>query len=382
MVETYGMLPTTSHSITGGMMAGTQFICTACQATMPGNMDTLRCPCCMDPIDILQTSTNKNSKPRIAVDADWINSVTLGEGSTPTVRLNRVAESIGVTSLYAKLEYFNPTGSFKDRGSVVVIAAAKAAGFSEVVEDSSGNAGASISAYAARAGMKAHIFVPSAAPEAKIRQIQAYGAQLHPIEGTREHVTDAAISFQRSKRLAYASHVLSPYFIEGTKCFAYEIFHDDLNPFPDHIVIPVGNGSLLVGAWKGFTELSKGGQIKSGPKIHAVQAKGIMPVVSEFLGKQEEIHGKSVAGGIAVGSPARKLQIVQALRATNGTAVAVSDDDIMAWRDSLSREEGIFAEPTSSAVLAGVKKLVSQGTIKRDEVVSIPITGFGLKDPV
>ena len=363
-------------------MAGTQFICTGCQAIMPGNMDTLRCPVCGDPVDILRADTGGFSEPQIAVGQQWMEAVTLGEGRTPTIKLSRVAESIGISSLYAKLEYLNPTGSFKDRGSAVVVAAAKAAGFSEVVEDSSGNAGASVSAYAARAGMKAHIFVPSTAPEAKIRQIQAYGAQVHPIEGTREKVTEAAINFQQSRQLAYASHVLSPYFIEGTKSFAYEIFDDDQNPFPDHIVIPVGNGSLLLGTWKGFTEFRDVEQMKCGPKIHAVQSEQVMPVVSAFLGKQEKNHYETVAGGIAVGSPARKEQIVQALRATNGQAVGVSDDDIITWRNSLCEQEGIFAEPTSSAVLAGVQKLVLQGTIKRNEVVLIPITGFGLKDPL
>ena len=363
-------------------MADTQFICTSCETIMPANMDTLRCPDCMHPIDIHQANVNRTGKPRITVGLDCMNSVTLGEGHTPTVRLHQLGESIGLSSLYAKLEYFNPTGSFKDRGSVVVVAAAKTAGFSEVVEDSSGNAGASISAYAARAGLKAHIFIPRAAPEAKVRQIQAYGAQIHPVEGTREHVADAAISFQQTRGLAYTSHVLSPYFMEGTKLFAYEIVHDTVNPLPDHIVIPVGNGSLLIGAWKGFTELIEGDQIQFGPKLHAVQAKSVMPVVSEFWGKVEQTHASTIAGGIAVGSPARKLQIVRALHATDGEAVAVSDNEIIEWRDSLSRDEGIFAEPTSSAALAGVKQLVSQGTIKTNETVLIPITGFGLKDPI
>ena len=234
----------------------------------------------------------------------FLDAVSLGEGNTPIVSLPSVASRLGIQSLDAKLEYINPTGSFKDRGTAVVIAAAKQHGVSEVVEDSSGNAGASVSAYAARAGMKAHIFAPSSAPQAKLRQIVAYGAQVHSIPGPREATTAAAVEYATVHSLVYASHVLSPYFVEGTKLFAYEIFHRSGDRMPQHIVMPVGNGSLLLGALKGFSELKRGGHITEIPRLHAVQAKNVMPIVAAFQGLTDAPPiATTVAGGIAVGNP-------------------------------------------------------------------------------
>ena len=167
----------------------------------------------------------------------------------------------------------NPTGSFKNRGSGVLMSLAVEAGVTEVVEDSSGNAGASIAAYAARAGIGAHIFAPSSAPSAKLDQIAVYGATTHLIEGNRQDVTDAAMEFAGHNSIVYASHNLSPYFTEGTKTFAYEIVEQFNGGLPEHIVIPVGNGSLLIGAHRGFSEMKPRGAISAIPKLHAIQAR-------------------------------------------------------------------------------------------------------------
>jgi len=325
-----------------------------------------------------QTSTD--GTPLRPVDARWLDSVTLGEGNTPVIELPSVGETLGLNSLHAKLEYLNPTGSFKDRGTAVVMAAAKQHGAAEVVEDSSGNAGASVSAYAARAGIKAHIFAPANAPEAKLRQIRAYGAQVHAIEGTREAVTEAALAFHHEHTVMYASHVLSPYFAEGTKIFAYEVFEEFGAELPMHIVIPVGNGSLLLGAWRGFSELKDGGSINYIPRLHAVQASGVRPLVAAFNAEDEPANNGTIAGGIAVGSPARKAQIVEALHAANGEAIAVSDAGILRWHAAIAEREGVFGEPTSAAAFAGVERLVAQGTIGPWDSVLVPVTGFGLKD--
>ncbi|MXY45276.1 MAG: threonine synthase [Dehalococcoidia bacterium] len=356
--------------------------CAECTISLRADMTTLTCLDCESPLEVDYPGHDYGSAtPPMPVPKQFLESATLGEGNTPIVNLPAVASRLGIRSLDAKLEYINPTGSFKDRGTAVVIAAAKRHGVSEVVEDSSGNAGASVSAYAARAGMTAHIFAPSSAPQAKLRQIVAYGAQVHSIPGPREATTAAAIEYATEHSLVYASHVLSPYFVEGTKLFAYEIFHQSGDSMPKHIVMPVGNGSLLLGALKGFSELKRGGHIADIPRLHAVQAKSVMPIVAAFHDLTDVPPVQTtVAGGIAVGTPARLEEIVTAIKTTDGTATAVEENDILSWRDTLAHTEGIYGEPTSAAAFASLAQLLQQGIIQPHERVLVPITGFGLKD--
>ena len=355
--------------------------CAQCDISLCVDMTTLACPDCGLPLEVDYPGHDyASASPPMPAPRWFLDSVTLGEGKTPIVELPAVAARLGIESLDAKLEYLNPTGSFKDRGTAIVIAAAKRHGVSEVVEDSSGNAGASVSAYAARAGMKAHIFAPSSAPQAKLRQIVAYGAQVHSIPGPREATTAAAVQYFTERGLVYASHVLSPYFVEGTKLFAYEVFRQSGGKMPRHVVMPVGNGSLLLGALKGFSELRRGGRISEMPRLHAVQARSVMPIVAAFEGMDAPPAGSTVAGGIAVGSPARLEEIVSAIRATDGTATAVEEEKILAWRDVLAQTEGVYGEPTSAAAFAGLAGLVERGIIRPDERALVPVTGFGLKD--
>ncbi len=356
--------------------------CAVCATSLQADMTTLACPDCGRPLEIdYQGYDYSRTTPPLPVTGSSLESVTLGEGETPIVSLPTVAKRLGIESLDAKLEYLNPTGSFKDRGTVVVIAKAMEQGVSEVVEDSSGNAGASVSAYAGRAGMKAHIFTPSSAPVAKLRQIVAYGAQVHSIPGPREATTAAAVQYSTEHGMVYASHVLSPYFVEGTKLFAYEIFHQSGDSMPKHIIMPVGNGSLLLGALKGFSELKRGGHITDIPRLHAVQAKNVMPIVAAFQGLTNAPPiATTLAGGIAVGTPARLQEIIAAIKTTDGTATAVDDEKILAWRDILAQTEGIYGEPTSAAAFAGLTQLIEREIIQPDERVLVPITGFGLKD--
>ena len=364
-------------------MTDSSLRCAHCGISLHSDLTTLTCPECGLPLEVDYPDYDYDygsAIPPMPVPQRFLDAVTLGEGNTPLVSLPSIAHLLGLESLDAKLEYINPTGSFKDRGTAVVIAVAKQNGVSEVVEDSSGNAGASVSAYAGRAGMKSHIFAPSSAPEAKLRQILAYGAQVHSIPGPREATTAAAVKYATEQDLVYASHVLSPYFVEGTKLFAYEVFRraDDM---PKHIVMPVGNGSLLLGALKGFSELKRGGHIAEIPHLHAVQAKNVMPIVAALQGLAgTPPTASTVAGGIAVGTPARLEEIVAAIKITDGTATAVEENDILSWRDTLAQTEGVYAEPTSAAAFAGLAQLVEQGIIRPDEHVLVPITGFGLKD--
>ena len=359
--------------------------CVECAARYAPDMARLACAQCAAPLDVAYARDAASLDAPPAPLHHPARAVTLGEGDTPSVPLPSLAARLGVSALYAKLEFMNPTGSFKDRGTAVMMSAAAEMGAREVVEDSSGNAGASVAAYAARAGVKAHIFAPASAPAAKLGQIAVYGATAHLIEGSREDVTAAAVDFARQSELVYASHNLSPYFLEGTKTFAYEIARRFGGDMPTHIVIPVGNGSLLIGAHKGFAELQRAGVIDASPRLHAIQARAVMPLAAEFAGNAPApaagaAVSTTIAGGIAVANPPRLRQSLRALRDTGGSAIAVSDAHIRRWHALLAREEGIFAEPTSAAAFAGLDALIAQGAISPSESALLPVTGFGLKD--
>lgn len=365
-------------------MSHIRLVCIECEASHEADMYTLGCRECRAPLDVEYEPETGNAIRWAGFDMPTPYHsdgprVSLGEGNTPIVPLPRTAESLGTANLFGKLEFMNPTGSFKDRGTATMLSVAVEYGVTEVVEDSSGNAGASVSAYSARAGMKAHVFAPSTAPVAKLGQIRVYDARTHAVPGPREASTDAAVEFQRANNLVYASHNLSPYFVEGTKTFAYEVAAQ-MSPMPDHIVIPVGNGSLLMGCWKGFSELMSAGALDGMPKLHAIQAEAVMPIAAEFAGVAWSPGESTLAGGIAVGAPPRKAQVLDAVRRSEGIVLAVSDESIVRWQKRLAASEGIFAEPTSAAALAGIELLLQRGHIERDESVLAAITGFGLKD--
>lgn len=363
-------------------------LCGACWADHAPDMKTLECRRCAGPLDAEYTG-NGASLDVAGYDvampfSDTASMPTLGEGDTPVMGLAKLGGALGLEQLDAKLEYMNPTGSYKDRGTVVMLAVAREQGVEEVVEDSSGNAGASVSAYSARAGIRAHIFAPATAPAAKLRQIRVYGAEVHSIEGPREAATEAAMSFCERRDLVYASHAWSPFFFEGTKTFAFETARQYGGEPPAHIVFPVGNGGLFLGAWRGFTELLSGGHIDRIPRLHAVQAANVMPIAAGFIGRSWDKAGMqpTMAGGISVAAPARGAQVVDVVRKADGAAVTVDEAEISAMQRALARDEGIFAEPTSAAAFAGVRRLIEDGVIAPGESVLVPVTGFGLKDEV
>ncbi len=358
--------------------------CSLCGAERGADMRALACGECGAPLDVKYLDAARHT-----VDVAGLRMpvphhaaappATLGEGGTPIVALPRSGAEMGLRRLFAKLEYMNPTGSFKDRGAAAMLSVAVELGVGAVVEDSSGNAGAAVAAYAARAGIQAHVFAPESAPKPKMDQIRVYEAQTHPTPGAREASAAAAAEFQRRRGMVYASHNLSPYFVEGTKAFGYEVAAE-MRPAPDHIVMPVGNGSLLLGAWTAYRELMASGVVSRMPRLHAIQAEAVMPIVAEFGGARWRRGGATIAGGIAVAEPPRKAQVVRALRDTGGAAVAVSDGAIRRWRRTLAAREGVFAEPTSAAAFAGAEALAKRGVIQPDDVVLAPVTGFGLKD--
>ena len=356
--------------------------CTACGKRHAADMTTLGCRECASPLEVVYDGcATAAGEPPLPLRRDESRSL-LPPRETPLIGLPVLSAELGLARLDAKLEFESLTGSFKDRGSSVMLAVAVESGVTELVEDSSGNAGASVAAFSARCGVRAHIFAPSTAPAAKLKQIAVYGAVVHAVDGTRDETAQAAVDFHRERGIVYASHALSPYFLEGTKTFAWEVLGQAGGELPAHVVFPVGNGSLLLGAYKGFVELRDAGLISDVPRLHGVQTDAVRPIAAAFAGEAWSASDaeKTVAGGIAVASPARLRQIVDAVGASGGAAVTVDEASIATWQRKLAAREGVFAEPTSAAAFAGLARLVAKGVIAAGDSVLVPVTGAGAKD--
>jgi len=299
--------------------------------------------------------------------------VSLGEGFTPLLPVRLYGACV-----LCKLEFLAPSGSFKDRGTSVLVSMVRAMGTDEVVEDSSGNAAASLAAYCARAGIRARIFVPAHASAAKLAQIAVYGATVVPVDGPREN---SALAAQEAARDAYyASHNYNPLFLEGTKTFAYEVWEQLGGSVPDNVVLPVGNGSLLVGAYRGFGDLKAAGLVERLPRLLAVQAEACAPFYDAYRRGLEEPQPvtphETVAEGICIAQPTRGRQVLSAIRNTGGAVVAVDDAEIRSARAVLARA-GLYVEPTSATAAAALVKLNKM--INAEEVTVVALTGHGLK---
>ena len=377
-------------------------VCAECGAAQPRDYPALECVECSGPLRVdLEVPAAGGSLTEVTRPgvrglwkyqpllpfADSVDPVTLGEGGTPTVLLSNWGGLIGVPNAYAKLEYASPTGSFKDRGSATLITRLRDLGVRKAVEDSSGNAGASVAAYCAKAGIEAVVFAPESAPAAKLAQIAVYGAELKLVPGARENATKAAREAAQASDTSYASHNLHPYFIEGTKTFAYEIFEDfaGAGGMPDHVVIPVGNGSLYLGAAKGLRELAAAGFEFASPRLHLAQVEACAPLAQAAKagldGPAAVTPQPTIAGGISVGQPPRGGEVLRTLRDFGGEAVAVTERAVWDARLELADREGLFIEPTSAAAFAGVRRLAELGVIESGDSVLIAVTGHGLKDP-
>jgi threonine synthase len=310
--------------------------------------------------------------------------VTLGEGATPLVRLHRWPQTLGLSEVYAKLEYVGPTGSFKDRGASVLVSHAAAVGARRIVEDSSGNAGAAIAAYAGRAGLECQVYAPASAPHSKLAQIAAYGAELIGVEGSREAVAAAARDAATGEGVYYAGHNSSPYFLEGTKTCAFELVEAFPAGGPDHIVMPVGGGSLFCGTAIAFRQLRDAGIGCPNVRLHLVQSTGCMPLVAALSSGSDRPAAidrqRTIAGGIVIENPQRGALILREVRASGGQGVAASDAEILAAQADLAQSEGIYMEPTSAAAFAGLRRLAEAGVIGAAESVVVLVTGSGLKD--
>ena len=310
-----------------------------------------------------------------AIAVDEQHAVTMGEGWTPIT----CGEWNGAPMMF-KLEFMMPTGSFKDRGMTVMVSYLKSCGLNHVLEDSSGNAGASLSAYAAAAVMRCRILVPETASYPKIAQIAACGADVVTIRGTRQDVADAAM--RMSEEIFYASHNWQPFFAEGTKTLAYELWEQLGFKAPDNVIVPLGYGSNVAGCAIGFSELLRNSEIKKMPRIFGVQAANCAPYFNAFKKGVDRLVPTTVtptiAEGIASSKPTRVVEALRAVRDSGGSIVAVTEDEIVAALGTLARK-GLYVEPTSAAAGAGLTQLLASGAIKSGENTVLVLTGTGLK---
>ncbi|MBS3765100.1 threonine synthase [Candidatus Bipolaricaulota bacterium] len=309
--------------------------------------------------------------------------VSLGEGATPVVESGTIA-NFADNEVYFKLEFTNPTGSFKDRGAAVSVSKAREWGVDGVADDSSGNAGAALAGYAARAGIDCRIYVPASTSGGKVTQVKSYGATLVTVPGPRENATKKVKNEVENENFYYASHNYSPYFLEGMKTLAYEIAEEFEWIPPEHIINPVGGGALIAGVYRGFRDLVNLGWIEEVPRLHCVQTESCDPVVRAFEDGLRDTNPAdvlpTVAEGVHIANPNRGRGILEAISKTGGQALRVSENEVEEFHRRSAAEEGIFMEPTSAVPFAGLRKLDERGELEKGERVLIPVTGSGLKD--
>ena len=301
------------------------------------------------------------------------NQISLGEGFTPLVPVKFDGRKVLV-----KQDQLFPTGSYKDRGAAVLISKVKELGIREVVEDSSGNAGCAVAAYCAAGGIACQIYVPESTAQGKLAQIRLYGADLRRIPGSREDTAQAVLA--AAQNIYYASHSWNPFFFHGTKTWAYEVVEQLGWQAPDTVILPVGNGTLLLGAAIGFSELRQAGLIHSIPKLVGIQAEGCAPLAMaarQGLDYVPEIEkSDTLAEGIAIAAPVRGLQIIEAVQASGGELRTVNEAEIIESLLAICRQ-GYYIEPTSAAVTAGVAQYLR--TAPQDERIVTVFSGHGLK---
>jgi threonine synthase len=301
--------------------------------------------------------------------------ITFGEGMTPLI-----PRVIAGTRVLLKCEWFNPTCSFKDRGASVMLSLLRAQNVHRVLEDSSGNGGAAVSAYATAGGIAATILAPASTTPAKTVQMRAHGAAVELIPGSRQDTADAAVA--RSETIFYASHNWHPFFLHGTKTLAYELWEDLGFRPPDNIITPCGAGSNVLGCQIGFSELLRAGQIDCLPRIFAAQPANCAPVAAAFMAHSDvavpTTISPTMAEGTAIANPIRIQEILGTLRETSGGAVTLTEKEIAEATLDLARL-GIYVEPTSAQVAAAFGKLLETGTITPEQTTVLIMTGTGLK---
>lgn len=369
--------------------------CTRCQRQSPFDATRYQCPSCGGVLEILGGPTFDPVGVREDLHNLWryrsalpappgAEPVTLGEGWTPLVGVDWEGHPIQV-----KVESLNPTGSFKDRGAALLVTALRAAGVRRVVEDSSGNAGAALSAYAARGGLHAKVYVPAHASSVKQAQIAVYGAEIVAVSGSRADTARAVLEAVgegdgRGLGTVYASHAYSPLYAQGMKTIAFELWEQCQGCTPGSVVVPLGHGGLLLGLDMGFGELLAAGLIRRRPRLLGVQAEACAPLARAWRTGASEVEpaaeGETVAGGVRIAAPPWGRQVLEAVRRSGGAVVAVGDDEALAAQRKLARR-GFYVEPTSALAVAALGRLggVASSTLATPTIVIL--TGSGFKSP-
>jgi threonine synthase len=312
------------------------------------------------------------------------NIVSLGEGWTPLLPARGLARGLGLRELFIKDESLNPTQSFKARGMTTAVSMAKELGATKLAAPSAGNAAGALAAYAARAGLEAHIFMPLDTPRANVVECRQTGAHVTLIDGL---ITDCGAEVARRKDLEGwfdVSTLKEPYRVEGKKTLGYELAEQLDWTLPDVIIYPTGGGTGLVGMWKAFEEMEALGWIGSKrPRMVTVQAAGCAPIVRAFAeGKRfadEFEDAQTVASGLRVPRAIGDFLILDALRASGGTALSVTDEELLAAVGEIGASEGLFCAPEGAACLPALRKLIERGEVQATERVVLFNTGAGVK---
>jgi threonine synthase len=311
--------------------------------------------------------------------------VSLGEGFTPLLVAPQLGAAVGLPRLFIKDEGGNPTGSFKARGLALAVSMAKALGANEVCLPSAGNAGSALAAYAARGGLKAHVFVPSDIARLFLMETAAYGAHVETVDGL---ITDAGkVCAQLAKEHGWyeCATLKEPYRVEGKKTMGYELAEQMGWKLPDAILYPTGGGTGLIGMWKAFEELEQMGFLPSGqrPRMYAVQAEGCAPIVKAFEEGRDDAPmwegAATIAHGIRVPKAIGDFLMLKAMRASHGAGIRVSDPEIVQGVKDASALEGLFVCPEGGACVAALRKLKASGHLSADDVVVVFNTGTGFK---
>jgi threonine synthase len=359
--------------------------CTNCHFNLPLGDIRYCCPICGGYFDYIKPLKYESNMVDPSQPGIWrykgtfglpegVKPISLGEGNSPLVW-----DEVNGKQIAFKLDYLNPTGSYKDRGATVLASYLSWLGVESAIEDSSGNAGASFAAYASRAGIQGRIFVPASASGPKRAQIEAYGGELVPVSGPRSNAAQA-VKREAEKSIVYASHVYQPYVLPGYATVVYEIV-TQLGDIPGAVISPVGQGSLLLGMARGFEALMEAGFIPQIPPLIGVQSRACAPLWAIATYGPESINqiqeGETVAEGIRTRHPLRGEQVLKVVKSSQGMMAVVEEHEIIPARDELAAR-GFYVEPTSAVVWPALQERISD---LREPIVVI-LTGSGLKyDP-
>ena len=316
---------------------------------------------------------------------DPAHKVSIQEGGTPLYPTKALGAELGVENSFVKFEGLNPTGSFKDRGMTIGVSHAKELGAKVVGCASTGNTSASLAAYAAKAGIKCAVFLPSGkVAMGKLAQALFFGAKVLAIDGNFDDALALARKMADERKL-YLLNSINPYRPEGQKSVLFEIMDQLDYDVPDRIILPVGNAANIWAVYKALTELQEVGWIDKVPMLTGIQAEGSAPVAKAFAAKTKDFvaepNPETIATAIRIGNPVSGRKALHAIYSTGGCSITVTDDEIIKAQQLLGRREGVCVEPASAASVAGLRKLRDSGIVDRDERVVCICTGNGLKDP-